>query len=120
MQPLFDETASLLGEMIGAASLRHQVLSRNIANIDTPGYRPMEVSFSEELRLASAAGELPATVVKAAVVADPAAGAGRYDGNTVDLDRQMAKMAENALWHNVLIQILNSRMNLLRTAIRGG
>lgn len=119
MPLLFDETSGLLSRMIRAASLRHQVLSRNIANIDTPGYRPMEVSFSEELRLASEAGEPQSAGVMATVVSDPTAGAGRYDGNAVDLDRQMAKMAENALWHNTLIQVLNSRMNLLRTAIRG-
>lgn len=120
MQLLFDETSRLLGEMIRAASLRHQVLSRNIANIDTPGYRPMEVNFGEELRLASEAGDSPASIVRATVVADSTAGAGRYDGNGVDLDRQMEKMAENALWHNAMIQILNSRMNFLRTAVRGG
>lgn len=120
MQLLFDETAGLLSEMIRGASLRHQVLSRNIANIDTPGYRPMDVSFSEELRLASEVSQGPTTIVRANVVADPAAGAERYDGNAVDLDREMGKMAENALLHNALIQILNSRMNILRTAVRGG
>ena len=120
MQLLFDETTRLLSEMIRAASLRHQVLSRNIANIDTPGYRPMDVRFGEELRLAADVGDADATIVRASVVADPVAGAGRYDGNAIDLDRQMAKMAENALWHNIMIQTLNSRMNLLRTAIRGG
>lgn len=36
MQLLFDETSDLLTEMVRAASLRHQVLARNIANIDTP------------------------------------------------------------------------------------
>lgn len=120
MQLLFDETSDLLTEMVRAASLRHQVIARNIANIDTPGYRPMDVDFSEELRLASETGEAPATVVRTTVAADRSVGAGRYDGNAVDLDRQMAKMAENALWHNTMIQILNSRMNLLRTVIRGG
>jgi flagellar basal-body rod protein FlgB len=120
MQLLFDGTAQLLDEMIRAATLRHKVLARNIANIDTPGYRPMEVEFSEALKLASEEGELPTTVVRTVVAADRSADVGRYDGNAVDLDRQMAKMAENALWHNAMIQILNSRMNLLRTAIRGG
>lgn len=120
MSQLFGETSHLLSEMIRAASLRHQVLARNIANIDTPGYRPMEVDFSETLRLASETGEGSATVVRAVVTTDRSVGAGRYDGNAVDLDRQMAKMAENALWHNAMIQLLNSRMNLLRTAIRGG
>jgi flagellar basal-body rod protein FlgB len=119
MQLLFDETSRRLSEMVRVAVLRHQILSWNIANIDTPGYRPMEVSFSEELRLASEAGTLPTTTVRPTVLADPAAGTGRFDGNAVDLDRQMAKMAENALWHNVLIQILNSRLNFLRIAIRG-
>lgn len=120
MRLLFDETSDLLTGMIRATSLRHHVLARNIANIDTPGYRPMEVRFSEALRLASEAGEPSAVVVRAAVATDPTGGVGRYDGNAVDLDRQMAKMAENALWHNAMIQILNSRMNILRTAIRGG
>lgn len=119
MSQLFDETSARLSEVIRFASLRHQILSRNVANIDTPGYRPMEVSFREELKLAAGPGDSPTTVVNAVVTADPAAGAGRYDGNAVDLDRQMAKLGENALWHNTLIQILNSRMNLLRTAIRG-
>lgn len=119
MSPLFDETSGLLTDMIRAASLRHQVLARNMANIDTPGYRPMEVRFDEALRLASETGEPSAAVVSAVVAADPTGGAGRYDGNAVDLDRQMAKMAENALWHNAMIQILNSRLNGLRTAIRG-
>ncbi|PWB80338.1 MAG: flagellar biosynthesis protein FlgB [Candidatus Methylomirabilota bacterium] len=119
MTLLFDETASLLTDMIRAASLRHQILSRNIANVETPGYRPLEVRFEEELRLASEAGEPSATVVRAVVTDDRIGGAGRYDGNTIDLDRQMAKMAENALWHNAMIQILNSRITTLRTAIRG-
>lgn len=120
MQLLFDETSDLLTEMVRTASLRHQVLARNIANIDTPGYRPMDVRFEETLRLASEGGQPSATVVRATVTADQTGGVGRYDGNAVDLDRQMAKMAENALWHNALIQILNSRMSVLRTAIRGG
>lgn len=118
MQLLFDETSGLLSQMIHVASLRHQVLSRNIANIDTPGYRPMDVSFSEELRLASEGVGSQPTVIKAAVTAQPLS-ARRYDGNAVDIDREMAKLAENALWHNALIQFMNSRMNLLRSAIRG-
>lgn len=119
MSLLFDETSRLLSETIRAASLRHQVLSRNIANIDTSGYRPMEVNFDEELRLASEVGAPPTTVMRATVV-ERAVGAVRYDGNTIDLDLEMAKMAENALWHNALVQILNSRMDFLRTAVRGG
>lgn len=119
MQILFDDTSRLLGLMIRAATLRHQVLSQNIANIDTPGYRPVDISFNEELRMASEGAVPPARVVTATMTAETP-GSQRYDGNAVDIDRQMAKMAQNALWHNALIQIMNSRMNFLRTAIKGG
>lgn len=118
MSPLFDETSSLLSQMIGIASLRHQALSQNLANIDTPGYRPMDVSFSEELRLASDGVQPQPNVIKATMTAEPIS-ARRYDGNSVDLDREMAKLAENALWHNALIQFMSSRLNLVRSAIRG-
>lgn len=127
MSPLFDETSELLNQMIGIASLRHQVLSRNLANIDTPGYQPMDVSFSEELRLASEGVRSQPSVpvlssvegIKATMTAEPVS-ARRYDGNAVDIDREMAKLAENALWHNALIQFMSSRLNLVRSAIRGG
>lgn len=119
MSPLFDETSELLNQMIGIASLRHRVLSRNLANIDTPGYQPMDVSFSEELRLASEGARSQPSVITASMTAEPVS-ARRYDGNTVDIDREMAKLAENALWHNALIQFMNSRLNLMRSAIRGG
>jgi flagellar basal-body rod protein FlgB len=118
MELLFDESSRLLSQMIQAASLRHQVLSQNIANIDTPGYQAMDVSFSEELRLASAGASGSIGDVKATVTTDPVR-TQRYDGNAVDLDRQMAKMAANAVWHSALVQIMNSRLNFLRTAIRG-
>lgn len=118
MPPLFDETSGLLSQMIGIASLRHQVLSRNLANIDTPGYQPMDVSFSEQLRLASEGVASQGSVIQATVTAQPLR-AKRYDNNAVDIDREMAKLAENALWHNAMIQFMSSRMNLLRSAIRG-
>jgi flagellar basal body rod protein FlgB len=37
----------------------------------------------------------------------------------VDLDRQMTKLAENTLWHNGLVQILITRMNTMKLAIKG-
>ena len=41
----------------------------------------------------------------------------RLDGNTVDLDKEMTKLAENSLYYNVTAQIVSKKMRLLRTAI---
>ena len=43
----------------------------------------------------------------------------RPDGNNVDIDRQMARVAQNTLYHNVVVQLLMSRFNGLKSAING-
>jgi flagellar basal-body rod protein FlgB len=50
------------------------------------------------------------------VIEDPA-GVARADGNTVDLDREMAKLSANGMDYLALATILNRRIALLRTAI---
>jgi flagellar basal-body rod protein FlgB len=42
----------------------------------------------------------------------------RRDGNSVDLDRQMAKLTQNTGWHNAMLQILAGRLATLKSAIR--
>ena len=43
----------------------------------------------------------------------------RMDGNDVDLDRQMVRMAQNTLYHNAMVQILTQQFNVLKGAISG-
>ena len=40
---------NLLSHVLGAAGLRHRVIAQNIANVNTPGYRRLEVTFEEDL-----------------------------------------------------------------------
>lgn len=109
----FDATSQLLTEMIHATGLRHRVLAGNLANVETPGYQAQEVSF--DVALDAARGG--AAAVGARV--EPEEGLPvRQDGNTVDLDRQMAKLVQNTGWHNAMLQILNSRLGVMRQAMR--
>jgi len=120
MSILFDPTSSLLAEMIQATALRHRVLATNLANVETPGYQAQEVTFSGALAEAQSQGGRPAGIpakVRAVVGTDPEGGA-RRDGNTVDLDRQMVKLAQNTNWHVAMIQILNTRLAMMKAAIR--
>lgn len=116
-----DPTSTLLTEMIRATALRHRILATNLANVETPGYQAQEVTFSGALAEAresnaQASNRPPSveTVVGADVEATP-----RRDGNTVDLDRQMVKLAQNTTWHTAMIQILANRFSMMKAAIRG-
>lgn len=120
MQVLFDRTSQLLGQMIQGTALRHRILAANLANAETPGFQAQDVTFSSvlnEARSRGPAAAAPAPTITATAVTD-AETALRRDGNTVDLDRQMVKLAQNTQWHNAMLQILAGRFATMRSAIR--
>jgi flagellar basal-body rod protein FlgB len=120
MRVLFDPTSQLLSRMIEGTALRHRVLAANLANAETPGYQAQDVAFSVALENAQRQGPMPgapAVRVDPTVTADPEATV-RRDGNTVDLDREMVKLAQNTQWHNAMLQILAGRFALMKSAIR--
>jgi flagellar basal-body rod protein FlgB len=111
---------------LGHAAKRHDILSRNVSNLATPGYRARDLAFDDYLRAPapSAPGEtavnlpLDPTAPRPRVVY-AADGPPRPDGNDVNLDRQMARLAENSLFHNALAQLLAGQFAALRQAITG-
>ena len=44
-----DKSATLLEKMLDVSSVKHKVIANNIANVNTPGYKKMEVSFADQL-----------------------------------------------------------------------
>jgi len=105
----FQETA------LGLRAYRQQLIASNIANADTPGYKAVDIDFQEALRIArsiantppltlstTASGHIPGQTqfsappypLKYHVPAQPSA-----DGNTVEMDVERAKFAENAVMY---------------------
>jgi flagellar basal-body rod protein FlgB len=120
---LFGATIEILRQGTVFAARRHELLAQNVANADTRGFRARDLSFANELSLAQQVKSLPApeTIVPrldARVIESPDEVL-RPDGNTVDIDRQMPRLAQNTLYHNAVIQLLNSRFRALRSAING-
>ncbi len=124
---LFGNAVEQLSRGLSLASMRHGVLAQNIANVDTPGYRARDLVFDDTLKALAApsGGQLspqgPGAVVAgrtARVVATTDATA-RPDGNTVHLDHQMARIAENTLYQHTLVQLLAGQFNALKQAISG-
>lgn len=108
----------ILTQVMNAASLRHRVISQNIANVNTPGYHRLAVAFEDEMAKAlnhSSGGPAP-NVKPHVVVAD---GPERVDGNTVDIDQEMTDLTRNALLFEAAAQIVTSRISSYKAAIAG-
>jgi flagellar basal-body rod protein FlgB len=109
----------LLSRLLDVASLRHQVTAQNVANVNTPGYRALEVSFDEAFARHLARGETASALSTRAAVVEAPTGIVRADGNNVDIDREMARLTGNQLVFTTLAQVLASRLATLRTAVTG-
>lgn len=110
-----------------ALSLRHRVISDNIANANTPGFKKSEVSFASELLRfldeRGRSGAAPPAVDTAAFrprVFRVTGTTQRLDGNNVDIEEEMAKLAENTLLYEATTRQITSELTRLRLAISEG
>ncbi len=109
----------LLSRLLDVASLRHQVLAQNIANVNTPGYHRQEVTFESAFQRFLQQGKESRALGLAPRVVQAAAGRERVDGNNVDIDTEMGRLSKNALLYNVYSQILAANIASMRSAITG-
>lgn len=109
----------LLGKLLDVAHARQRVIAQNIANVNTPGYRQLEVRFEDAfVQQMDRKNEAGAIRVIPQVVEGPG-GAERVDGNNVDIDSEIARLQKNTMLMNAYTQILASRIAAQRTAISG-
>jgi flagellar basal-body rod protein FlgB len=125
------------GQALQLRSERQRLIASNIANADTPGYVARDMDFAKTLRAAT--GTLPTAVALAATsaghvgAAAPAFGGGRVgaellyatpaqtnlDRNTVDMDRERASFADNAIKYEATLRFINSNVRTTMSAITG-
>ena len=109
-----DATQQLLEAAMRGSWQRETALTNNVANADTPGYRPQEVNFESELQSAIDGGEPLEQVQFQAETRPQQAGP---NGGSVSVDQESAKLAENGLDYQALTQVLGARDGILRSAI---
>lgn len=109
-------SAVLINKALDGLSMRSLAAARNIANANSPGYRPVQVTFEEALRAAARSGADAVSTLSPtlAPVPDEAATAG------VRLDLELATASETAMRYAALIDLLTRQMQISRTVIRGG
>ncbi len=133
---LFDQTITTVARALNLRARRHELIIANLANADTPRYK----AFDLEMEKAIAAqdgnpAKAPLTnthpdhiPVGAArddhlrpyLVRDEDPNNMRGDGNTVNMERQMARLAENQLMYKASAQILAKKFQSLKSVINGG
>jgi flagellar basal-body rod protein FlgB len=133
---LFDRNLALIDRALSLQTRRNSLLASNIANRETPGYRAQDLVFEKQLTKAlhsSGPGPLrtsdpqhfdgierePLELVEGERInsfnPDPS-----MDGNTVDLDTEMAKLAENQLMHQLTVRAASWKFRMLKSAISEG
>jgi flagellar basal-body rod protein FlgB len=129
---MFGGLMPVLERGLDVAVARHKVISSNIANDETPGYKTKEINFEQELKKTLDKNTLSMAKTNSShlnagglggkgidIRVDKSAQTG-LDGNSVSLEKEMVKMAENKLMHDAAMTLLSKKFEGLKSAIIGG
>lgn len=130
MMNIFSNTIQHLENGLNYSTVKQKVISNNIANVETPGYKAKKVHFNDllnhevqkleayrtdqrhfEFSNSSYAPYKITTNTKSSYLSNE---------NSVDIDREMSEMAHNQIYYNALIDRLNGKFNSFKTVIKGG
>lgn len=135
-QHLLGRSDLVIAEGLHHRQLQQNLLASNIANAQVPGYRAQGYRFEDQLQAYLKASDSD-QVLKSSHKQhhkQPGVSNGHIkgdlftrasesvsmDGNTVNVDQEMAEMAETQILYKASIEIFNKRMNILRYAMNGG
>ena len=117
-QPTYQAAKSMLDLTVA----RHEAISSNLANLETPNYRRIDVSpsFQTELQQAVATGDTDRmATMKPSLGVDLNAVASNRDGNTVQLENELVQLNQNSMEHALETQLITGSLLRLRLAITG-
>lgn len=135
MNLLFGKTLASLERSLNLRSANQKLIVSNVANLDTPNYKAFKMMVNEAMHGSAdqpaqikmirtqsrhmAASALSTDTARLERVENNALSL-RGDGNTVELDTEMANLAENTLMYNTAARIISNKFKLLRETIKGG
>jgi flagellar basal-body rod protein FlgB len=122
---------TILENALSASATRHKLISNNIANVNTPGFKRSDIAFEDVLTetMNQSQSQLSRTNVRhleghptgrfgPQIVTDANTSV-RSDNNNVDIDAEMAGLAKNSLYYQSVAQTLGSYFSQLMSAIKG-
>jgi flagellar basal-body rod protein FlgB len=127
-----DKTLKALTTALNFREMRQELISSNVANANTPGFKAKKLDFEEALaRALDVDGQMNMHAsddrhfnvgnggfnnLEPEIYDDPN-GVVSENGNTVDVESEMARMNENKIMYDALVQLINKKMGLMKYAI---
>lgn len=127
-----DKTYRALAASLKFREMRQELHSANVANAQTPGYKALKLDFEDALaRATDVDGNLTMATnddrhfnvggggfanLEPEIMEDPN-GVVAENGNTVDTEAEMSRMAENKIMFDTTVQLLNKKLGLMKYAI---
>lgn len=126
-----DPRLAYVKQSMDVSMMRHDAISNNIANVNTPNYKKQEVTFEDELAKALdsqsfrgrktnekhviiGSGSASEAKPKLITVKDQSM---RNDGNNVDIDEEMANLSKNTIQYRTLASVLDNELTKINLAI---
>jgi len=94
---------------------RQELVSTNMANVDTPGYQTKDIDFQNALEQAMDQGGGAQLAPASLDVPDLPA---RPDGNNVNIDRESMILSQTQFMHQIGVQLVKEEFHRLLTAIK--
>ena len=111
------EIMGLLEAGIKAEGIRQKAIANNIANLNTPGYRRVDIKFEEQLiKAMNSNGEVDLDKIKP-VFYRPKKTPVKLNGNDVNLEAEVGEMVKNSLRHKAFIRILSRKYKQMEAAM---
>lgn len=118
MDILFNKTMNMLSGMLDYRSKRHKVIISNVANIDTEGFKPSDISFKQAL---GKANSIQMATTDPGHIGRNGSGAAPVEIITseekVKIDKEMANLAENQLMYNMTVDMLSRKFKGIKTVL---
>ena len=116
---------NVLEKASDASWLRNEIISNNIANVDTPDFKRKDVQFETYLMSAVAGGDtlddninnMELDTLNATTYTEYAGLSYRYDGNNVDIDTESAELAKNQIRYYTLLDSMTQEFSRIKAAL---
>lgn len=122
-----DPITALLQKAVSGAGIRHEAIVNNISNVNTPGYKRIDVDFKSSLSAAvNSSSNIGANKLYQKIeAAQPQIlrenhTSMREDGNNVDIEREMSLLAKNDLEYEYYISLLSKKMRMIKNVVNEG
>lgn len=123
LEALFNsENYQAAKKLMDVSALRQKALLSNLANLETPGYKRVDVSHTFESALQKAVSSQDLKMIERlqpALAEDETASPVRNDGNTVSLEKELLAFNQNTMEHQLLVERISGQIKRLKMAIKG-